>query len=250
MQTFIRKGLPGAGLLLLHEVCPAGEDKTRVALAVAVQTVASAMQSLATESQKLQTLSSLPLTNAAEATEATPSAAGAGTLSRFNITCASAMLFLSLAGGNTSSFSKTINIMKYWSSVVSSTAAHAHSHHTVSLSIICRAVCDSDEDDAQVVARWLSDAVIEDARERHLDNVTQASAWRLVVEWTQVTGCFVCQRVLDQLITAGDWGNLMLVAHDCGIHPQIIWSFTSACAPDSVQKTCVPKNTLWLFGFV
>ncbi len=238
MQTFIRRGLPGAGFLLLHEVCPAGEDKSRVALAVAVQAVASATHFLATELQKLSTLSSLPSTNGTEAAEAPPSAAAAAAFSRYYIICASSMLFLSLAGGNTASFSKTINIMKYWSSSLANPSSLDHSHHTVNLGIICRAVSESDADDAQVVARWLSDAVIEDARERRLANVTQAPAWRLVVEWAQVTGCFVCQRALDQLVAAGDWGELMLVAHDCAIHPQVIRSFASACAQDSVKKTC------------
>jgi hypothetical protein len=132
--------------------------------------------------------------------------------------------------------------MNYWAATCASPAGEAHSissSHMVNLSVICSAVTDDDVNDAQVVARWLSDAVIEDARECRLASVTQSSIWRHVVEWTQVTGCFVCQRALEQLIAAGDWGHLMRAAHECSIHPQVIMSFTSACAPDSVQKTCV-----------
>ncbi len=236
VQTFIRRGLPGAALLLLYEICPAGEDKTRFALAVAVQTVASAIQHMAVESCKQQ--SSSPLSS------------GASPISRCNVTCASAILFLSLAGGNISTFSKTISIMKYWAATCASPAGEGQSissSHVVNLAVICSAVTDDDTNDAQVVARWLSDAVIEDARECRLTSVTQSSIWCHVVEWTQVTGCFVCQRALEQLIAAGDWGRLMHAAHECSIHPQVIMSFTSACAPDSVQKTCVAQPPMFSF---
>ena len=238
VQTFIRRGLPGAALLLLHEICPAGEDKTRVALAVAVETVASDIQLTAAESQSQQ--QSAPLSSSAAAAAAAASTSpstSAAEILRCNTTCASAMLFLALAGGDTSSFGKTINIMKYW--VSAAEGQYRHSHHLVNLGVISRAVADNDVNDAQVVARWLSDTVIEDARDCRLASVRLSSAWCHVVAWTQVTGCFVCQRALEQLIAAGDWGQLMCAAHECGIHPRVVMSFTSAFAPESVQKQCV-----------
>jgi hypothetical protein len=213
VQTFIRKGLPGAAFLLLHEICPAGEDKTRVALAVAVQAAVAAIQLLVSSPQ------SQPST------------------SHCDITCASCMLFLSLAGSSTVSFGRTIRIMKFWAANASGTLLEGESRHMVDLSVICSAIVDQDVNDAQVVARWLSISVVDDARNHRFASVTQSSVWRHVVEWTQITGCFVCQRALEQLIAVGDWGQLMRVAHECSIHPQVILSFTQACAPDSVQKT-------------
>jgi hypothetical protein len=232
VQTFVKKGLPGAAFLLLHEVCPAGEDKTRVALSVAVHASLCAVQLQAAAVQQEPTNTSAQ--------------AAASAASRSDMICASAMLFLSLVGSDTSSFCKIINILKYWA-LTSSTASSGgrsslSSRFTVSSHVLLSAILDRDVDAAQVVARWLSDAAIEDARDQHLTNVLQSSVWRHIVEWTQITGCFVCQRAIEQLIQAGDWGQLMCAACQCSIRPQILVSLTSSFAPDSVQKTYVTTH--------
>ncbi len=168
------------------------------------------------------------------------SAAAAKSASHFNTMCASSVIFLSLAGGDASSFLYAVNVVKYWAQCASAAAQDDSSRSSFSMVTpggICSAVTDGDKNAARVVARWLSDAVVEDSRNRRLATVTQSSIWRHVVEWTRVTGCFVCQRALEQLIDIGDWGQLMRAAHECSIHPQVVMSFVSACAVDSVQKT-------------
>jgi hypothetical protein len=222
VTTFIMRGMPGAAFLLLHEICAAGEDKTQTAFVVAIHAVAAAGN---------QHVASLRHHSSPSATPAASSSC--------DLTSASALLFLSLAGGDIVSFLDASSVIKYWT--VASSAAVRDTHRfaapMVNTSVICSAVLGDDKNAARVVARWLSDAVIEDSREHRLAAVTQSSIWRHVVEWTRVSGCFVCQRALEQLIDIGDWGQLMRTAHECSIHPQVIMSFTSACAADSIQKT-------------
>lgn len=225
VTTFIMKNLPGAAFLLLHEICAAGEDKTQRALAAAIRAVAAAADN--------------QVKAACHQSSATTLAGAASAESQCDVTCASSLLFLSLAGGETSSFLDAASVIKYWARATSAAAQDNQrlSVPIVNIDAICCAVIDDDKNAARVVARWLSDAVVEDARERRLATVTQSTIWRHVVEWTRVSGCFVCQRALEQLIDIGDWGQLMNMAHECSIHPQVIMSFASACAMDSVQKT-------------